>query len=74
MIFVRFTNLEISSPNYADPSSPILFLLWKLLKIMMGKTKIILFSDKKYDYNFFKKINFYKLTLNQMWYSWDLLT
>ncbi len=69
MIFVRLTNLEIPSPNFADPSCPILLSLWNILKFMIGKTRMILFSDKKYNYKFIKKINFYKLTLNLMWYS-----
>jgi hypothetical protein len=66
VIFLRLTYLEIPSPNFADPSSPILFPLWNIIKFMIGKTRMILFQDKKYNYNFIKKINFYKLTVNLM--------
>ncbi len=58
MIFVRYTNLEIPSPNFADPSFPILFSLWNFIKIMIRRTRMIFFLDKKFNYNFIDKILF----------------
>ncbi len=43
VIFVRLTNLEIPSPNFADPMSPILLELWNILKIMIGKKNDFVF-------------------------------